>query len=140
MNMVADSSTSIRTAVAETYRETLSAEENIDQFLDFLNEAKLRYSTLSSHWHGLNLKIESFISANSSIDDLTFILVSLEGLINRANSLVSKVKAHAQYYQGIKSLIDSLEDNIDISKELCEDIKIKTDTHIIELGNQLDSL
>lgn len=137
--MITDSST-IRSAVVETYRETLSAEERMDQFLDLINEAKDHYSDLNKHWIDLNSKIESFISRFSVIDDLTFILISMEGLISRADSLLAKVKGNSHHYMGIKTQIDSLEDNIDISKELCEDIKIKVDPQMIELGNQLDNL
>lgn len=139
MNMITDTST-IKSAVVETYRETLSAEEHIDQFLDHLNEAKVHYHDLNKYWENLNEKTESFISKFSSIDDFTFILSSIEGLISRAESLLSKIKINQQHYIGIKSQIDLLEENIDFSRELCEDIKLKIDPQIIELGTQLDNL
>jgi hypothetical protein len=137
--MVANSS-ALRSAVVETYRETLSAEENVNLFLDLINEAKTHYSDLNNHWSDLNLKMESFVSESSSIDDLTFILISVEGLISKADSLLAKIKSNQQHYLAIKTQIDLLEDTIEISNELCEDIKIKVDPQMIALGNQLDNL
>jgi hypothetical protein len=67
-------------------------------------------------------------------------LISIEGLISKAGSLLAKIKNNQQHYTAIKTQIDLLEDTIDISKELCEDIKIKVDPQMIALGNQLDNL
>lgn len=139
MNMITDTST-IKAAVVETYRETLSAEERMDQFLDLINEANAHYQDLNKHWENLNEKTESFISKFSSVDDFTFILSSIEGLISRGESLLTKIKSNKHYYMGIKTQVDILDENIDFSRELCEDIKLKIDPQIIELGTQLDNL
>lgn len=139
MNMITDTST-IKAAVVETYRETLSAEERMDQFLDLINEANAHYQDLNKHWENLNEKTESFISKFSSVDDFTFILSSIEGLISRGESLLTKIKSNKHYYMGIKTQVDTLDENIDFSRELCEDIKLKIDPQIIELGTQLDNL
>lgn len=139
MNMITDTST-IKAAVVETYRETLSAEERMDQFLDLINEANAHYQDLNKHWENLNEKTESFISKFSSVDDFTFILSSIEGLISRGESLLAKIKSNKHYYMGIKTQVDTLDENIDFSRELCEDIKLKIDPQIIELGTQLDNL
>lgn len=139
MNMITDTST-IKAAVVETYRETLSAEERMDQFLDLINEANAHYQDLNKHWENLNEKTESFISKFSSVDDFTFILSSIEGLISRGESLLTKIKSNKHYYTGIKTQVDTLDENIDFSRELCEDIKLKIDPQIIELGTQLDNL
>jgi hypothetical protein len=137
-----NSTATLKSAVVETYRETLSAEERMDGFLDLLNEAKAHYSDLNKHWENLNLQIESHISSVSlsNIDDSTFLLSSLEGLLGRADSLLAKIKGNRVYYQGIKAQIDDLEENIELSREFCEDIKIKIDPQMIELGTQLDNL
>lgn len=137
--MITDTST-IKAAVVETYRETLSAEERMDQFLDLINEANAHYQDLNKHWENLNEKTESFISKFSSVDDFTFILSSIEGLISRGESLLTKIKSNKHYYMGIKTQVDTLDENIDFSRELCEDIKLKIDPQIIELGTQLDNL
>lgn len=137
--MITDTST-IKAAVVETYRETLSAEERMDQFLDLINEANAHYQDLNKHWENLNEKTESFISKFSSVDDFTFILSSIEGLICRGESLLTKIKSNKHYYTGIKTQVDTLDENIDFSRELCEDIKLKIDPQIIELGTQLDNL
>ena len=139
MNMITDTST-IKAAVVETYRETLSAEERMDQFLDLINEANAHYQDLNKHWENLNEKTESFISKFSSVDDFTFILSSIEGLISRGEALLTKIKSNKHYYMGIKTQVDTLDENIDFSRELCEDIKLKIDPQIIELGTQLDNL
>jgi hypothetical protein len=139
MNMVADTST-IQSAVVETYRETLSAEEKMDQFLDLINEARAILNDLNRRWADLNLRTECYISDYPASDGMTLVMVSMEGAIARALSLINKTKANNDYFVGVRSQIETLEDNVEFTRELCADIKIKTDPQIMSLGAQLESL
>jgi hypothetical protein len=132
--------TEIRSAVAEAYRETTSLQETVDTFLDGLLEAKDKYNSLNKDWKVLNEAIENYISMNPTKDDLTMVLVSAEGLITRANSIVTAVKKRTDYYNGIRTVIDTFQANVDALVELCDDIKIVISPEISDVQNQLESL
>lgn len=139
---VASEASTIRIAVAETYRETVSAYEKMDRFLDLINERTKAYKDLNTLWENLNNQIHAFITDNSQKDDLTLILIGLESLISRANSLIDKIKANPKYYQGVKTQVASFQENVDISQELWDDIKIKSacSPELVEVEKKLIKL
>jgi hypothetical protein len=110
-------------AFAETYRVTISFEERINQFLDHLLEVQREYKFLLKNWNEVNTLTHQYVSNCYDKNQLTVILLSLEGLISTAERIFEK---NSKTWKRILPSIDNeFCDKLEHIKEIQSDIRIK---------------
>jgi hypothetical protein len=115
--------TKVVTAIAETYRVTISFEEKVNLFLDGLLAAQNYYAKFIGEWKNVNELVDQYITECHSKDELTILLLAIDGLVNTADSLIIKLKG-SPFEKILPSTVKDIEENLDHIKEIQSDIRI----------------
>ncbi len=110
-------------AIVETYRITTSFEDKVNRFLDKLLALKQEYAKLNKEWENVNELTEKYVSECHSNEELTMLLLSIEGLIKSGESLHHNISQNI--LKVLPSVLTDIENNLDHIKEIQADIKIK---------------